>query len=140
MLDLSKPWPVYDSTTIEELLSSVPKPIRRQGPRVPALRPMADDRALLEAIHHGEFTIHGLRNRDLSACCSARRLAPARRSSAVLTAISRRLQMLPEQGLIKKVPRTHRYQVTAQGRSIIAAVLTVNRASVAQLNRLKAAA
>ena len=48
--------------------------------------------------------------------------------------------MLREHGLIKKVPRTHRYQVTAQGRSIIAAVLTVNRASVAQLNRLKEAA
>jgi hypothetical protein len=48
--------------------------------------------------------------------------------------------MLPEHGLIKKVARTHRYQVSAQGRSIITAVLTVNRARVAQLNRLKAAA
>ena len=36
---------VDDSTTIEELLSSVPKPISGKGQRVRALRPMADDRA-----------------------------------------------------------------------------------------------
>jgi hypothetical protein len=41
---------VDDSTTIEELLSSVPKPIRRMGPGVPALRPMGCiSRALAKA-------------------------------------------------------------------------------------------
>jgi hypothetical protein len=128
-----------DSASLEELLAPIQKPIQRHGRRVRALRPMADDRALLGAINHGEFTINGFRNRDL------RRLLFGTSASADLekrrsAAISRKLRMLREHGLIRKVPRTHRYQVTAQGRSIIAAALTANRTSVAQLNRLKDAA
>jgi hypothetical protein len=47
--------------------------------------------------------------------------------------VSRRLAMLRAHGLIKKIPRTHRYLVTAQGRTIIAAVLAARRASLQQL-------
>jgi hypothetical protein len=131
---------VDDSTKIEELLSSVQKPIRRKEQRVRALRPMADDGALLEAVNHGEFTINGLRNRDLQRLLFSTPAGSRQEKQRRSAAISRKLRMLREHGLIKKVPRTHRYQVTAPGRSIIAAVLTVNRASVAQLNRLKEAA
>jgi hypothetical protein len=92
----------------------------------------------LEAINHGEFTIlaESRFERLLFSTPAGSRQEKQRRSAA----LSRKLRMLPEHGLVQKGPRTHRYQVSAQGRSIIAAVLTVNRASVAQLNRLKAAA
>jgi len=43
-------------------------------------------------------------------------------------------------GLIQKVPRTHRYQVTDTGRTILVAVLTTARTSVNQLNQLPKAA
>ena len=131
---------VDDSTSIQELLAPLQKPITSNGRRVRALRPMADDRALLEAINHGEFAINGFRNRDLQRLLfstSARSHKEKQRRSA---AISRKLRMLREHGLIRKVARTHRYQLTEQARGIIAAVLTANRASVAQLNRLKEAA
>jgi DNA-binding HxlR family transcriptional regulator len=55
-----------------------------------------------------------------------------RRSSA----ISRKLRMLRAHGLIQKVPRTHRYQVTDPGRTILLAVLTVARTSLHQLDQL----
>jgi len=42
-------------------------PRQWRGRRVRALRPLADDRALLSAINHGGFAINGFRNRDLRA-------------------------------------------------------------------------
>lgn len=131
---------VDDSTKIEELLGPIQKPIRRNGRRVRALRPLADDGVLLEAINHGEFTINGFRNRDLQALLFSKPACSRQEKQRRSAAISRKLRMLREHGLVKKVSRTHRYHVTAQGRSIIAAVLTAKRTTVAQLNRLQQAA
>ena len=41
-------------------------------------------------------------------------------------------------GLIKKVPRSHRYLVTDKGRSVIGALLAARNASVHQLAKLAA--
>ncbi|MDP3001086.1 MAG: hypothetical protein Q8N47_26625, partial [Bryobacterales bacterium] len=49
--------------------------------------------------------------------------------------VSRKLRMLRAHGLLQKVPRTHRYQVTAAGRKAITAILTARQASVAQLTK-----
>src|SRR5205807_9875554 len=58
---------VDDSTTLAELLQRLEQPRQWRGRRVRALRPLADDRALLSAINHGEFAINGFRNRHLRA-------------------------------------------------------------------------
>jgi len=50
-----------------------------------------------------------------------------RRRSA---AVSRKLRLLRAHGLIQKVPKTHRYQVTETGRLAIAAILTMQQASM----------
>jgi len=55
---------------------------------------------------------------------------PTRRSAAA----SRRLRMLRAHGLIQRVPKTHRYQVTATGRLAISAVLTMSQTSMSGLN------
>ena len=41
-------------------------------------------------------------------------------------------------GLIRKVPKTYRCQVTSHGRLAITAVLTMNRTSIAVLNKAAA--
>ena len=121
------------------LVGPIQKPLRRKGRRVRAFRPLADDGVLLQAINHGEFTINGFRNRDLQALLFSKPACSRQEKRRRSAAISRKLRMLREHGLLKKVSRTHRYHVTAQGRSIIAAVLTVKRTTVAQLNRLQQA-
>ena len=98
----------------------------------------SEDIALLEAVNRGEFTINGLRNRDLQALLFS---APAespkekRRRSA---AISRKLRLLRAHGLLQKVTRTHRYQITTPGRKAITALLTARQATLAQLSSLAA--
>jgi hypothetical protein len=38
-------------------------------------------------------------------------------------------------GILQKVPRTHRYQVTTAGRKAITAILTARQATIAQLTK-----
>ena len=102
----------------------------------------AEDHRLLQAVHHGEFTINGFRNRDLPLLPygpghSKTPLSPAekRRRSA---AVSRKLRILRAHRLIQKVPKTHRYHVTSHGRLAITAILTMDRTSIALLNKAAA--
>jgi len=90
-------------------------------------------------VNQGEFVIQGFRNRDLQKRLysqPAQDSAEARRRSS---ALSRKLRLLRAHGLIYKIPKTHRYQVSKAGRVAILAVLAVQQTSLAQLN-LKAAA
>lgn len=74
------------------------------------------DQALLHAIQHGEFNIHGWRRSDLL------KLVPL--SAA---AMSRQLRRLRSLGLIKKVVHSYRYYLTRLGRAAIAAACSITR-------------
>jgi hypothetical protein len=103
--------------------------------RYRALNPWsAQDGALLEAISRGEFTLNGLRNRDLRKLLypGSQQIAERRRQSAALT---RKLALLRAHRLIRKVPGTHRYTLTQNGRRIVTALLAARRADVDQLTR-----
>jgi len=131
---------VDDSTRLSELVRKMEKPCQIGKQRVRALHPFSpEDHALLEAVNRGEFAINGLRNRDLQTLLPGPKVslsaAEKRRRSARM---SRQLRMLRAHGLIQKVPRTHRYQVTTAGRLVITAILTADRASLSQLNRIAA--
>jgi hypothetical protein len=130
-----------DTTRMAELIRPLQQPCHYRDRRVRALRPFADDYLLLQAVNRGEFMINGFRNRDLQ-----RLLGPSqpttdpkekRRRSA---AVSRKLRMLIAHGLIHKVQKTHRYQVSTSGRLAIQAILTIQQTSMAVLSRAAAAA
>jgi hypothetical protein len=131
---------VDDSRTVEELTDAMQKPVTWKGRRVRALRPWAEDKALLAAIGQGDFMINGFRNRDLQALFyhqPAETDAERRRRSA---AVSRKLRMLRAHGLIHKVTRTHRYMVASEARTVLVAVLTTARTTINQINQLEAKA
>jgi hypothetical protein len=127
---------VDDSRSLAELAEAVCQPVSWQGKRARALNPLStEDAHLLEAINRGEFAINGFRNRDL------RRLlfttptldkAEQRRRSGT---ISRKLRLLRAHGLIHKVPKTHRYQISPHGGEIINALLIARQASTAKLTQ-----
>jgi hypothetical protein len=124
---------VDDDTTLSELIHRVTQPTQWHGRRVRALRPFTDDRALLEAVSRGEFTVNGVRNRDLQRLlfpAPPPTLSEARRRSA---RVSRQLRLLRAHGLLRKIPGTHRYHVTTAARTTITAILTALRATIRQL-------
>ena len=129
---------VDDSTRIAELLEPLERPCEYNGRRVRALRPFeTEEQRLLQAVNRGEYAVNGFRNRDIKALLFAPSDHPLdakekRRRSA---AISRRLRILRAHGLIRKIPKTHRYQLTDQGRLAINAILTVQQTSMRTLNQ-----
>lgn len=131
---------VDDSRRLEELIETIQRPTTYRGRRVRALRPLGEDRVLLEAINGGNFLVNGFRNRDIQqALFDGEASSPQerRRRSA---AISRKLRMLRAHHLIQKVPHTHRYMVSAKAIPILVATLTAARTSLNQINQLRAAA
>jgi hypothetical protein len=131
---------VDQDTTLEEVLRRLGQPSYWHGRRVRALQPFApDDRQLLQVISRGEFTLNGVRNRDVQRLCFAQPPATpveARRRSAW---VSRKLRLLRAHGLIYKVTGTHRYHLTTAGRIATTAILTALRSSVRQLTQTAAA-
>lgn len=126
---------VDDSATLEERVSRITVATTWKGKRVRALQPFAPgDMALLEAVSRGEFTLNGWRNRDLRRVLYGEEegVAPeeVRRRAGKVT---RQLRLLRAHGLIQKVPKTHRYQVTATGRQILTAILSARHTPISRL-------
>jgi len=120
-----------DTTRLKELLAPLERPVIKEGKRSRALRPFDDqDRLLLEAISRGEFVINGFRNKDLQELLyltTAQSVKESRRRSG---AISRKLRLLRDHGLIQKIPKSYRYKVTSKGRSILTALIAASNAAV----------
>jgi hypothetical protein len=126
---------VDDTTPCARIFDSFARPVIDNGRRFRALR-LGDpgELALLEAISRGEFVTTGFRNRDLRRLLYARPQTKAddrRRSGR----ISRLLRLLRAHGVIRKIHKTHRYQLTEPGRLLTAALRATRDASVQQLLR-----
>src|SRR5262249_31606444 len=113
----------------EPLTCRVPGPTGKstKPPRhMRGLNPLAaQDAALLAAIADPKWMIQGVRNRDVAAVLypseppdgSERRRRPAHVTNLLL--------LLRAPGLLEKIPGTHRYQVSAEARTKIHALLAV---------------
>lgn len=125
---------VDDSRSLAELAEAVCQPVTRQGKRTRALNPLApEDARLLEAVNRGEFVINGFRNRDLRALWFPKAAPDAAEQRRQAAAITRKLRLLRAHGLIHKIPKTHRYQMSPHGREIINALLAARQTSTAKL-------
>ncbi len=123
---------------LTDLLRAVTNPAVVNGRRIRALRPWSqDDLALLKAVASPAFVITGMRNRDLSRNLFG---APSssgdrRRNSA---RAGRLMRLLRGHGVLKRIPHTSRYQLTATGRRLITAVIAAHGASIDKLTKLAA--
>jgi hypothetical protein len=125
---------IAETTTLGELLKPLGQPVvNHEGRRLArALNPLTGaDGELLRTLAQGEYLINGFRNRDLrmklfGACPEAK----ARAGQAAKT--TRLLAILKAHGLILRVQKTHRYQLTASGRRIVTALLAAHAANPQQ--------
>jgi hypothetical protein len=129
---------VDDFITLDQLLERLEQPRQWHGRRLRALRPLAEDRALLSAINHREFTINGFRNRDLRTIFFPKGTNDKHETRRRSAWISRKLRLLRAHALITKIHGTHRYQLTSTGRKTIVAILSALRSTVAQLTPVTA--
>jgi hypothetical protein len=124
---------IEETTPLGELVQNLCCPVRWKKTRCRALNPLAGpDARLLEVVYRGEFAINGFRNHDLRQHLYkvATDAVTLKKQSA---AITRQLRLLRAHGLIRKVPKTHRYVLSMKGRTIIAALLAARAADAEKL-------
>ena len=121
-----------------EVADTIFRPVREDGRRYRALQPWSPkDGPLLDLLQDGAWLRNGLRNRDLRP----RRFPghhSAKENRRLAARVSRLLRLLRAHHLIKKLPKTHRYQRTTRGREIVAALQTARSTNLDALLKIAA--
>ncbi|MFO0868685.1 MAG: hypothetical protein U0935_07010 [Pirellulales bacterium] len=119
---------------LSQLVDPLCQPTTYHGRRARGLNPFSGaDARLLQAVSQGEFLLQGFRNRDLQAVLYPQPTEDpleARRRSA---AVTRQLRLLRAHGLIRKLPKQHRYRPTPAGQLAITALLAARKADTQTL-------
>lgn len=118
--------------TVEEQLESICQKVIKGKKRYRGINYWAKkDAVLLSTICRAEFTINGIRNRDLAKTLYPKAKQDERKK--ISARVSRDLRLLRAHGLIKKIAKTHRYVVTEKGRKITSAFLMLNSIKISNL-------
>ena len=124
--------------TLKECVESVCKRTRLGHQTIRAMNPWkSEDYRLIEFLAKGEWNLNGFRNKDLRTFffdASESTLTAKQKSSKS----TRLIRMLRAHGLIKKVPKTHRYVLTEKGRSLTALIKASSPVQAQQLIDLAA--
>jgi hypothetical protein len=126
------------STPLRSVLEQVATRKRKRGRSVRALEPTGKDRELLTAIADPRFTVGGFCNKQLR-----QRLVDTPRYSGNTDKqrsgiTTRSIRLLRDHGVIRKLPKARRYQLTARGRQLVIALLAALAASTEQLTEMAA--
>jgi hypothetical protein len=101
-------------------------PVTYQGRRRRALQPLGrDDQALFHAALDGAYSLRGFRNHELAEHLFGPRPPDAAARRRRCGRVSRLISLLRAHGLVAKVPRCRRYQVTALGHRFMSTALYV---------------
>jgi len=122
---------VEEKQTLAEITKDLGQRVKWKGRSVRALNPLsAEDASLFAAVSQGGFMIAGFSNRQIRAIlfpdAEAMDAAAQKRLSAKVT---RLLRLLRGHGLISKVQKAHRYQVTEKGRTSLSVILAARQAN-----------
>jgi hypothetical protein len=126
---------VEDKQTLAEATQKLGQRVQWKGRPVRALNPLAElDAALLEAVNRGGFLVSGFCNRDIREILFPEaETANETEQKRLAAKVSRLLRILRGHGLIKKVHKANRYQVTEGGRTGLSALLAARQANTKQL-------
>jgi hypothetical protein len=124
-------------TPLGKVAAPLCRPVRKTTVQARALNPLAEEDArLLEAVARGEFAIAGFRNRDIRPLLHGADPEDAAERKRQSAAVTRRLRLLVAHGLIRKVPRTHRYLLSSEGRRTLPALIAARQADATRLTQL----
>jgi hypothetical protein len=137
---------------VSSLYASPPRVPRWGLAAVRALRPVVTFTAIVGSRPRGHrcpsprsvvttyaaININGLRNRDLQRLLYATPPSDAKDQRRRSARISYLLRVLRAHGVLHKIPKSHRYKVSSNGRDLLTAVLAAHRAPVASICKLAA--
>lgn len=111
-------------STVYETISKVCHRRNYKGKKVRALNPWRkNDNEMLKFLSQGQWTLNGFRNRDLASWLNPRMNKLSKTDRRKLTSrVTRLLYLLRSHGLIKKIQKSYRYELTQKGREISALI------------------
>jgi len=124
--------------TVGELISKVSNPITNGGKRYRGLDVTGKDLPLLRCIADPKYSVDAITNKDLQLLLSKTAWANRLTGRGLSGRISRHLRLMREHGLIKKMPKQHKYLLTAKGRALTTALCECLGAKVSDLAKLAA--
>jgi len=127
-----------DDLTVSEILSKVSKPVNTKGKRYRALDVTGKDLVLLRAIADPKYNVDAITNKHLQAVLRGTAWANDLEGRKLAARISRQLRLLREHGIIKKLPKQHKYMLTAKGRLLTTSLNQFLGAKVSDLSKLAA--
>jgi hypothetical protein len=122
---------VEEKRTLAEVTKDMGQRVEWNGRKCRALNPLSpEDAALFEAVSQGEFLIDGFKNRQIREILFPEAASSDARTQKRLSGkVTRLLRLLRAHGLIAKVPKTLRYQVTEKGRTSLSVILAARGAN-----------
>lgn len=130
---------VENELKLEECLNELSRPTTEtNGRRARALNVFGEDGRVLNEVGRGEFAINGFRNGDLQQGLFGKKAETKEERKKRSGKVTRLLRLLKAHHLIKKVPKTHRYHLTAKGHLAITALRVAKQSSIKKLNELAA--
>jgi len=127
---------VAEPEQLGNVLKPLGQPVVKNGRRhARALNPLTGaDGELLRCIAQGKYLIEDFRNQDVRQYLYGdSKDAEQRRRQAAAT--TRKLTLLRAHGIIKKVPKSHKYRLTVAGRRIVTAVLAAHACDINRLTQ-----
>lgn len=121
---------------ILKMIDPVCKTVLWNGRRERALRPWSEeDRLLLKTITRGECAINGFRNRDILRYLFPNAVSNGDEKRHASARVTRKLRLLRAHGIIRKVPKSHRYTFTKKGQEIVSAIMKYETVTLDQLEK-----
>ena len=126
------------TTPFGKILADVTHRLRRRGRAVRALDPTGKDLDLLQAIADPCFAVGGISNKNLRRLLADtdRYAGKTRKQRSGMT--TRSIRLLRDHGVIRKLPKQYRYQLTRKGRRLVTALQAALAASTEELTKLAA--
>ena len=127
-----------EKTPIRNFMDELTVHITKNGRRFRGLDLVGKDRELLLALSDPAYMISGLTNKMLRERLSDTPFGSGRTDKQLSAKISRQLRLLRSHGIIRKLPRQNRYQVTVKGMRLANALNALLAASIENLLKIAA--
>jgi hypothetical protein len=132
---------VESKVTLKELAEPLCQRVQEPGDpsrHVRALNPLsAQDAQLLQIVSDPKWCLSGLRNRDILARLYPEPTNDAREQQRRSARVTRLIRLLRGHGILEKIPRSHRYQISEKKRANVQAVLLARDLSPDKLTAYK---
>lgn len=125
-----------EKTPVSDILDKLTSHVMKDGCRYRGVDPVGKDRELILSLSDPAFLISGFTNKMIRNLMSGTSFGKGRTDKQLSAKISRHFRLLRIHGIIRKLPKQNRYQVTLKGARLIKALNAILAASIENLLKI----